>query len=445
MAGREKKSKGKGVRFLACLPSIILFLSSCGVQFTDFNFSSRPGKKTVSVPEQREIRAVKANPLTGGPGTTLDIEAKVQAGLLPLSLGEAVSFSAHVGRINAVIPLGDDGVISAGDDGRVLLSRLVQGKDGLEFVSETLLVGTKPILAIAISDDKSMLALSQTSLVTVFDLQQRKIVYELSRVRGRIVSLGWDPRGELLAVGLAGGDVYLWSLKQSFFGGQGRDSYDSLEHYLGGESPIIALNFLPSGGAFLSAELEGVLSVWRALRTEEELGLRDKFNKDDQEAVSSNRVAFANLGAFVTDATVSTDGNYYIASSAAGKLGSWKIRGLVSQIDTQVSKESLLSFSEVGFGDPILRNINFIISSSQDQKLQLMCQKRTGNGDNLAIEYVLLAETPPMRDTLSRVRATLSGTVIWAHEKDDTLVAFRGESLVGQLKKNPRLALCSGR
>ena len=419
----------------------LLSFSSCGVNLSDFNFSSKPGKKTLAPAELGNSKTYEAKKLSDGPETSLSPEAKVQKGVTPLLLSEELSFSPHTGAITGIIPYGDDSVISGGNDGQVILSRLTP--DRTKFVTEKLLVGTKPILAMSLSDDKNLLAISQTSLVSVYDLKERKIVYELSRVRGRIIALSWDPRSELVSIGLAGGDIYIWSLKQSFFGGQGRDSFDSLEHYIGASTPIIGLHFLPSGGAFLSVELEGGLNVWRALRTEEELGLRDKFNLEDQEAISSVMVNFAVLPTFATDSALTSDGNYFLASSADGKLNSWKIRGLVRQVESTVSKESLLSITEVGFGDKKLRSYQFLLTSTQDQKIQILCQKRSSNQSSTALEYLLLAETPPMSSTLSRVRSALSGNLVWASEKSDKIIAISGAELSEQLRVNPRLENCS--
>jgi WD40 repeat protein len=416
-----------------------LCLSSC-VELTDFNFSAKPTKITVIVPEYSGSKEYKAEKLGKGAESSLDLGAKVQKGLSPLIVDNALTFSPHNGVITGLIPFGEDSVITSGNDGQVLLSRLK--KDGSGFISEVLLSGTKPILGMSLSDDRSMLAVTQTSLVIVYDFNTRRIVYELSRVRGRITSLAWDPRGELIVLGLTGGDIYIWSLKQSFFGGQGRDSFDSLEHYIGSGTPIVGLHFLPSGGAFFSAELEGKMSTWRALRTEEELGLRDKFNLDDREAISSVTINFANIGPFATDSLVTADGSYFLASSSEGRLFSWKIRGLVAQIDSKVS-DSLLSITEIGFGDKELRNYNFLLSAAQNQKIQLLCQKRSGNQSNTALEYVLLAETPPMNSTLSRLRSALSGRLVWAAEKNDKVIAFQGAGLAEQLKQNPRLQFCS--
>lgn len=423
---------------------LLVFSSGCGIKITDINFSSRPPKLTVEIPSERKVESFVAKSLPMGPESYLDVQAKVQKGVIPLSLSDAMYFKAHSGRINTIIPLGEDGLISGGDDGKILLSRLVEKNGALQFLSESLLIGSKPIQALSLSPDKRYLAIAQTSLVTVYDIKERQFAYILSRIHGRITSLTWDPRGELIALGLAGGDVYIWSLKQSFFGGQGKDSFDSLEHYLGGESPIVALVFHPSGGAFLSAELEGQLSVWRALRTEEELGLRDKFNVDDQEALGTTRQIFANMGAFITDTYLTPDGKYFFASAASGKLSFWKIRGLVGEVDSTVSKESLLSFTSLRANLPALRGKPLILTATQDQKLQILCLKKTISSSQSSLEYILLAESPPLRETFGRLRAGAEGGLIWGAEKSDALVVMKRSTLANELLASPRLKECTG-
>jgi hypothetical protein len=332
------------------------------------------------------------------------------------------------------------GVITAGDDGQVVLSEFIEKRGVSEFRSEVLLDGSKAVLALALSPDNRYLAVAQTSLVVVYDIVQRRIAYQLTRVRGRITSLAWDPRGELIALGLAGGDIYLWSLDPGFFGGQGRDSYDAIEHYIGGETPIVGLVFHPSGGAFISAELEGTLSVWRALRTEQELGLRDRFNLADAEAVSSTRRVFSKVEGSLNDSLLTPDGELFMVTTSTGKLAAWKIRGLVQQEDTMVSKEALLSFSPLSLPGESLRGISFMLTSSQEQKIQILCQRRREFAGTVSLDYLLLAESPPLRETFSKVRA--GSEFIWATERADSLVTLKTGVLAETLRGSPRLGEC---
>jgi len=386
-----------------------------------------------------------AKSLPMGPESSLDPERKVQQGIIPIKLSDAVYFKAHTGRINALIPVESDGVITGGDDGQVLLSRFVETASRLEFVSETLLAGTKPILALSLSPDKRYLAIAQTSLVVVFDMRDRDLRYAMTRMHGRITSLAWDPRGEFLALGRAGGDIYLWSLGQSFFSGQGRDSVDSLEQYLGGQSPVIFLAFHPSGGAFFSAGLEGELSIWRALRTEDELGLRDRFNLGDQEKIGLVHQQFAQLPGFASDTYLEPDGEYLFAAAANGKLYSWKTRGLIPQAESIVSKDSLLSFTPVKLPGTAFEGLSIMMSSTQDQKTQVLCLKRMvdPSPSTTSSEYILLAETPPLRETLGRIRAGAEGELIWAAEKADAVVAFKRGPIAAEIAASPRFKECT--
>lgn len=417
-----------------------LFAGGCGVELTDINFSSRPPLIPLEVPETERVTRVEAEPLAVAPLSVLGVEGKVRSGVLALNVEGAALYRAHSGRINAVVPMEPRGVITAGDDGQVVLSEFIEKRGVSEFRSEVLLDGSKAVLALALSPDNRYLAVAQTSLVVVYDIVQRRIAYQLTRVRGRITSLAWDPRGELIALGLAGGDIYLWSLDPGFFGGQGRDSYDAIEHYIGGETPIVGLVFHPSGGAFISAELEGTLSVWRALRTEQELGLRDRFNLADAEAVSSTRRVFSKVEGSLNDSLLTPDGELFMVTTSTGKLAAWKIRGLVQQEDTMVSKEALLSFSPLSLPGESLRGISFMLTSSQEQKIQILCQRRREFAGTVSLDYLLLAESPPLRETFSKVRA--GSEFIWATERADSLVTLKTGVLAETLRGSPRLGEC---
>lgn len=431
----------KLVTVLMTMTLILVVLAGCGVEFTDINFSSRPPKIPLEVPETEKIELFDAKLLPEEPLSILGLEGKIRAGVLPLSLSRSVFYKAHSGRINAVVPLDPRGVITAGDDGQVVYTELVEQGGRRKFRSELLLDGSKAVFSLALSPDNRYLAVAQTSLVVVYDIVQRRIAYQLTRVRGRITSLAWDPRGELIALGLAGGDIYLWSLDPGFFGGQGRDSYDAIEHYLGGDTPIVGLAFHPSGGAFISAELEGVLSVWRALRTEQELGLRDRFNLADAEPVSSFRRVFARVEGSLTDTLLTPDGALFLTATSTGKLNGWKTRGLVQQGETKVSKEPLLSFTPFSLPGELFQGLSLMLTSAQEQKVQILCLRRKEFGQSVSYDYLLLAESPPLRETFSRVRAGVE--LIWGAERADSLVALGKDAVAVTLKDSPRLSECS--
>ncbi len=160
-----------------------------------------------------------------------------------------------------------------GSDGSVYVASLAKAARNIRPMNLAKLMQSKrPILAIALSPSERFVAVAQFSAVIIIDLQTKQIAHTMTQVGGRILSLAWDPREELLLLGRASGETFGWRLAGS--SAAGRDSLNALEQYgNAGGSPIVRLAFHPSGRAFVSAEQDGRISLWRLLRTEKELGL----------------------------------------------------------------------------------------------------------------------------------------------------------------------------
>ena len=90
---------------------------------------------------------------------------------------------------------------------------LSQAEPPFELSSQTIFQEDSPIYALSLSPDETVLAISQYSHVTLLNVQDATIVGRLTRVEGRILSLEWDPYGQLLLLARANGDVFLWTLE----------------------------------------------------------------------------------------------------------------------------------------------------------------------------------------------------------------------------------------
>lgn len=369
-----------------------------------------------------------------------------------LDLSQVGRISLHHGAINSLVLTRDGwGVLSGGDDGQIMLTQVPEAERGKNPKMNALQVqkiveGTKPILAMSLSPNGRYLAVAQTSFVAILDLKTKTFVHTLTRIRGRVTALAWDPRGELVAIGMAGGDIYMWSLQETFFGGKGEDSLDSLERYTGGDSPIVSIIFHPSAGAFFSVEKEGALSLWRLLRTEEEMGLRDTFAVSDQITDVTNRITFGDAGGIVEEMILSPDGSALSVVGGGGKLSTWKVRGLVAQPKSDLGRDNLLSIVTVD-PEPGMGRGELLLVAEQNQKVALLCRVLRPNEENLqggfsSFKVANLGLSEPLPKPVSLLRALPSGAVIWGAEKTDRLVIIL-RSAVG-VNHAVTSALCDG-
>ncbi len=330
-------------------------------------------------------------------------------------------FPLHNGEINALVASADGfGAYSAGDDGRVLYSRLADDKSQLTV--KVVFEAKRPILALALSPDEQLLAIAQTSKLVIINLKTAEIVHSLTRVRGRVSALEWDPRGQLLAIGMAGGDVFVWSLKAGVFFAGGRDSFDDLERYIGGESPVVKIAFHPSARAFFVAEEAGVLSLWRLLRTEKEMGLRDDFAVIDQSTDLEKRRTFAKLPSAIGGMWMNAEGSYLYVAAEDGNIYSWKVRGLVAVPPVNFGKEGLLNISGFKLED----RIDALAFSSRSQRIKIARnllppqREPATNSTNPTVYLENFWETELMK-TNTKLLAAGEGSLLWGAEPNNTI------------------------
>ncbi len=288
---------------------------------------------------------------------------------LTLNPAQFGGFQAHHGEIHALVVEKDGrGAFSGGDDGLVRYSRL-QGKS---IESEVLLESSKPILALSLSPDGKKLAVSQFSLVIIYDIPSRKITNYLTRVEGRITALAWDPLEKLLALGLAEGDVFVWNLVDGPDAGE--DSRKALEFYNGANTAIVGLMFHPSARALFVAERRGAISLWRLLRTEREMGLRDDSTVIDKERRAGKRTVFADLQTRIEDTWLDSEHGYIYAAVANGTVYRWKVRGLILKDQIVVGRDSVVGVAGVPFQiDREKKELQLLATAGRGQRLKLWC------------------------------------------------------------------------
>jgi WD40 repeat protein len=293
---------------------------------------------------------------------------------LPLSAFKIAK--VHDGDINSLIVSRDGrSAFSGGSDGKVIITSISResGREGdYHIYSEELAIGTKPIVAMALSQDERMLAVAQPSLVAIIDLRSRLFLYKMTRIDGRITALAWDPHGQILAVGRTNGDVFVWNVTDGMSAGE--DSNDALEVYSAANSPIIGIVFHPSSRVFFVAEAGGTISIWRLLRTEVEMGLRDSWAVIDKLRTTTKRKAFARVKSKINDIWLNAEGSILYVAASDGSIYRWKVRGLSLREPLQIGQDAVFSItgSETLVADradlsPI------VVSADRSQRIKYWC------------------------------------------------------------------------
>ncbi|MCB0322313.1 MAG: hypothetical protein KDD69_02035 [Bdellovibrionales bacterium] len=385
----------------------------------------------------------------------------------------------HEGQINAlVVSSNGTRAYSGGQDGAVVVSEMIAAEptglaDAAHLIrTASLLRGDKPILALALSPDESQLAVAQFSTVSIFDLKRRMLVARMTRVKGRILSLAWDPRGELVALGRANGDVHVWVVAgdRAY---AGENTTNALERYEAGSSPIIRLAFHPSGRAFFSAERAGGVMLWRLLRTEKELGLRDDAARVDRSGRGMTALTVPGVTGAVEDMWLDRVNEELYVSTSDGLVHHWKVRGLKKLEPIQVGTAAQLNVQGIALERQGAETLRLLATSGRGQRIQFWCpspppesvrpvlpradvvvvptepvvEERSVIDPDLLAELEqaeaetplppaepqvpgLVARTEIFRSPLELLRTGGNGPHLWAAEKTGNLLSFNASSLL---------------
>lgn len=344
----------------------------------------------------------------------------------------------HQGAINDIVVAPDgNSVYTSGEDGNVYHVTLgaIRDQRAKELTVRKIVSTKKPILGLALSPNGKGLAIALTSAVYVVNLEDGTLRHRFTRVKGRITAIEWDPRGELILFGTASGEVYAWSLREGWFEGQGADSFNALENYSGGTSPIASVALHPSGGAFFSAETDGVVSLWRLLRTEKEIGLRDTFAIDDQETKTTNRKSFASLRTRILTLWLNWDGSTLYAPVIDGSIYAWKVRGLVQLETLKIPGEEPYALTGMR-SSATPESLDVIVTSGRRQRLLVLCAPRELRGEIVGSEAVggpklkLVGQSEILPNPISILRSAANSPYVWAVEKSGELYVFDSRKLL---------------
>jgi serine/threonine protein kinase/WD40 repeat protein len=133
--------------------------------------------------------------------------------------------------------------ISTGRDGRIVL----WSPNG-EVIREHTVAKTCGLLATSVRGDVA--ALCNRNLVVVLDVQAKEPTLR-RETTPEVYSLGFSPDGDHLAVGFAGGELYVWDLKDQ-----------SLAAGPTGQGSLTSVQFSPNGERILATSISGRVFLW---------------------------------------------------------------------------------------------------------------------------------------------------------------------------------------
>ena len=408
-----------------------LILSGCAAPFRFLGISGDEGETVSIFPQKGEsLREIPTQPF----------RPEVADG----ELDAFRSFVSDFGLVTAVSlsPNGDMFYVG-GEDGSLHQYRLTSSR---KIEDEVVFKSDRPVLALALSPNGERVAIGQTSQVIVYDLKERKQKHVMTLVKGRITALEWDPRGELIGIGAASGEIFIWSLREGFFEGQGRNSHEALELYKGGRSPIVEIRFHPSGGTFFSAENDGVVSLWRLMRTEREIGLRDDFAVSDQHRETSRRQVLGTISSRVSDLWLDGEGRTLYASAGDGGVYAWKVRGLrlLAKVDVARDEQFTVTGYTASRGEFL---VDLVFTAGRDQRVTLLCMKRNalqrGGDDAEGTPPKVEARSGLLRAPIGKLRGGVKG-ILWGAEKGDRLWVFDADRFFATEAGERILNRCEG-
>lgn len=370
-----------------------------------------------------------------------------------IPLADFVMHKAHSGLINA-LAISRDGLkaYSGGQDGQIVSSTIIKsvqrkdqaGSQPAAIRIELIASSNKPILALSLSPNEKKLLVSLYSTVVVYDLEGRQVDTQLTRIRGRIPALAWDPRGELVAFGRANGDIFVWNLRK---GRQaGADNTESLERYELSSSPIVSIIFHPSGRAFFAAERDGGVYIWRNLRTERELSLRDEASGYGEDLAGGTVERVGGVGGQIEDMWLDENASILYVSAADGGIYRWKVRGLRALKKINAGADSVTAIQGVQLapgGAAESERYGLIAGTGRGQRLKLWCRKPEESAwGSVPSEPAPVLQSALFFNPLNLLRGGEGAAYLWAAQKTGNVVTFDANFLLNSPFWRDRIEGC---
>ena len=310
-------------------------------------------------------------------------------------------------------------------DGVIVRSQFLElGKKEALFKTDWFALSNRAILSLALSDDQSLLAVGQYSQVWIVDIKKRQIVNKLTRIRGRITEIAFGPDNSLVVLGTASGRVYAWNLLDGEKAGE--DSDLAIEEYPGTNSQITSLLVHPAGRIFFASTKSGKVIVWRLIRTEYQMGLRDTNALADSVRVQKSFRSLIELASEIIFAKLSADGSTLLLGTSLGQIKQWKIRGVVPEKET-------LSPQVISLASLRAENKELLVTASRGQKLKFWCT----DFDELK---TITSELLP--SSIYEIQSGPFGPLLWVAEKTGNLSVFDSRQLFSDSKLRNLLNDC---
>lgn len=414
-----------------------------------------------------------ATQLTNMPGVTIIQEvSRSQRQILNQRFYSAL---IHQGQVTALV-VSHDGrtAYSVGKDGYLYQIQLPLKNTSGGFVGSVrkraILRSDAAISAVSLSPSGKYLAIAQFSRVLVLDTENYNIVLEQTKAKGRISKISWDPFNELIAMGMVDGDVYIWQFQEQLRGKKSQTQY--LELYDAAFSPIVGLKFHPLGRSLFVAEQDGVLHLWRILRTEKDLGLWDDSNYLDIEAGANYRASVFQIQRRIDSLDISTDGKRIFVALDGGDIFVLRTRGAGRQYkDLPIGEDSVFDLAAFDLKNNKGEVSKLLAASDRGQKLKIYCQvpmvyssagvdvrdlnvtgidnqknkeidilmpqitvnqSSSANGVNSSRAQVaaLVAQSDRFKNPISIISKGVGGSVLWLAQKTGNLMVFDLENLL---------------
>lgn len=173
------------------------------------------------------------------------------------------------------------------------------------------------------------LAVAHGPNVTVFELYPGGVHYDLTRLRGNIASLDFDPEERFLVLGSADGKLYRWKFAEAGRRLGIRESERLLERYHGLTTIVSAVAYHPFGRVFFSGDWNGTLVAWSAYDANifgGEYG-KNLFGPRFFAELATQKVGERSPAERVEQLSVSEDGRAIALVLQNGIVEFWKVRG----------------------------------------------------------------------------------------------------------------------
>ena len=225
--------------------------------------------------------------------------------------------------------------IAVSSSGKVSLWTLNNGKE------EVLFKEGEPIVACAYDTNHNILAVSQDTGVSLYDLNSKQRLVNSPKFATKSAALEFAVDGSSLLVGGEDGKVYRWRLTPQVNDDESKKI--EVERYIGHASAVTALAYHPFSRMFLSADSFGAIAAWLTYDKDLFSGKYDeRFNQTTYYTEDGPRALTSVIDATtVLSLRISKDGQNVFAALQDGRVQWSLIRGLKLVVTAKTNKGAI--------------------------------------------------------------------------------------------------------